>query len=234
MRIVSDKHDYYDCLQSTDEDKKTLWVRQLRQVSFKKKEKYPLPVLACPWGEPHIVQHIIGFCGKIYPWLEVSTYHTSYQGESRAFCRSAANVESFIRSHFDVESVQSYVTTTYWRHRVRNMRRIRDVLAFFEECKVKERAFMKLFEDYRTPVFVGCYNPPGGDIPNIEFNTLLKPFGFFKLFPPAQAYQEISMFMCNLAVPIKPIPKLDDVTMAQVKGFDHFSFRKDATRRRKR
>jgi hypothetical protein len=234
MRIVSDSRDYYDCLQSTDEDKKTLWVRQLKQVTFQKKEQYPLPVLAMPWGEPMIVQHIIGFCGKIYPWLEVSTYQGSRYGESRATCRSAADVERFIRSNFDVESVQSYVTSTYLRHRIRGMRRIRDVLAFFEECRVKERAFMKLFEEYRTPVFVGCYNPPGGDIPHIEFNALLRKFEFFRLFPPAQAYQEISMFMCNLAVPIKPIPKLDDVTMAQVKGFDRFSFRKDATRKRKR
>jgi hypothetical protein len=30
-----------------------------------------------------------------------------------------------------------------------------------------------------------------------------------------------------MAFPNKPIPKIDDKTMAEIKGFDKFSFRKD-------
>jgi hypothetical protein len=48
-----------------------------------------------------------------------------------------------------------------------------------------------------------------------------------KLFEPYQAYQEISMFVNNLAIPEKPIPKMSDEDMASIKGFDKFSFRKD-------
>jgi hypothetical protein len=35
------------------------------------------------------------------------------------------------------------------------------------------------------------------------------------------------MFMCNLAVPQKPIPEVSDADMVVAKGFDKWSFRKE-------
>ena len=68
---------------------------------------------------------------------------------------------------------------------------------------------------------------------DMTFNTQLKPLEFYKIFNTNLAYHEIEMFLNNMAVPMKPIPVLDDVTMAESKGFDKYSFRKDKTRRRK-
>jgi len=68
----------------------------------------------------------------------------------------------------------------------------------------------------------------------ICYNSRLKELDFAKIFNPIKAYQEITMFMNNLAVPIKPIPKISDVTMAEAKGFNKYSFRKDPTKKKKR
>jgi hypothetical protein len=42
------------------------------------------------------------------------------------------------------------------------------------------------------------------------------------------------MFMNNMALPMKPIPVFDDVTMAESKGFNKFSFRKDPIKKKKK
>ena len=42
------------------------------------------------------------------------------------------------------------------------------------------------------------------------------------------------MFISNLAVPLKPIPKIDDKTMAEIKGFDKWSFRKEPGKKKRR
>ena len=44
---------------------------------------------------------------------------------------------------------------------------------------------------------------------------------------PYTAYQELSMYLGNMAFPNKPIPTISDEVMAEIKGFNKFSFRKD-------
>lgn len=78
----------------------------------------------------------------------------------------------------------------------------------------------------RGPVFVakGGENRIGGGS-YIEYNTRLKDLEFYRKFDAYQAFQEIAMWLGNQAEPRKPIPVLDDVTMAEIKGFDKWSFR---------
>lgn len=59
------------------------------------------------------------------------------------------------------------------------------------------------------------FNPE--KLANFEFNKVLKA---------DKAYQELLMWHNNLATPEKQIPKIDDKTMLEAKGFDKFSFRK--------
>lgn len=60
----------------------------------------------------------------------------------------------------------------------------------------------------------------------VILNPCLKDINFRQVLKPDQAYQELLMWHNNLAMPEKPIPKIDDKTMAEAKGFDRFSFRK--------
>jgi hypothetical protein len=57
-------------------------------------------------------------------------------------------------------------------------------------------------------------------------NDCLRPLGFMRVLEPYAAFQELFMWLANQARPLKPIPKIDDRTMAEAKGFDKFSFRK--------
>ena len=58
-------------------------------------------------------------------------------------------------------------------------------------------------------------------------NAPLSDLDFAKVMPPYQAYQEIRMFLGNMAQPEKPIPQIDDETMVEIKGHGgKYSFRK--------
>jgi hypothetical protein len=111
---------------------------------------------------------------------------------------------------------------------------------FFEECKKKQNDYMKLFEDKRSPIFVATSNSSyaahRADSKQrlITYNARLTDYDFIRVFDPAHAYQEIWMFMNNMALPMKPIPVFDDVTMAESKGFNKFSFRKDPIKKKKK
>jgi len=61
----------------------------------------------------------------------------------------------------------------------------------------------------------------------LTLNGELKKFEFFRVLDPFQTFQELYMYLGGLAVPDKPLPKLDDKTMAEIKGFNKYSFRKD-------
>ena len=65
-------------------------------------------------------------------------------------------------------------------------------------------------------------------------NGILKDFDFVKLFDPYQAFQELQMYLSNIAVPLKPIPEIDDVTMAEAKGFNKWSFRKERSSKKRK
>lgn len=63
-----------------------------------------------------------------------------------------------------------------------------------------------------------------------EANPQLSRFDFGRILDPYQCYQNIYSFLCNRARPMKPIPKLDNITMRDSKGFDKFSFKKESRR----
>lgn len=61
----------------------------------------------------------------------------------------------------------------------------------------------------------------------VEFNPKLKDWNFQSIMRVETLFQEIEMWQSNVANPEKPIPPIDDVTLAESKGFNKYSFRKD-------
>ncbi len=61
----------------------------------------------------------------------------------------------------------------------------------------------------------------------VTLNCRLRDYKFYKIYDTYSAAQEIEMYLNNLAIPEKPIPKISDKIMAEAKGFDKYSFRKD-------
>jgi hypothetical protein len=86
-----------------------------------------------------------------------------------------------------------------------------------------------IFEEHHCPIFVS--NSKRDILYKIDreitINARLEDWEFYKVFDAYSAYQELSIYLGGLAEPRKPIPKIDDVTMAEIKGFNKFSFRKD-------
>lgn len=248
MRIKSSFKDYYDCVQANDAERTTVYVRELKPSGIRGEIFWQFP--KAPVGSSRyrmvdsnitVVQQMIGFCGKIYPMLEL-TLHPKWAGEEykapvAVRCWSLEQVTEFMRTRLTEFEFEQYTNKEkkYYRNRpfLQKTERRPAYQEFFEECERKKDAFLGLFEAEHCPIFVATRHNVSEN--EITFNVMLKKYDFFRIFDVNTAYQEIVMFMNNLAVPMKPIPQLDDVTLAESKGFDkRYSFRQDPIRKRRK
>lgn len=82
------------------------------------------------------------------------------------------------------------------------------------------RVFNRRWEKTEYPIFVRsdwCW----------VANEQLSQYNFQSVIDPYTAFQELYMWHCNKANPEKPIPHISDKIMAEAKGFDKWSFRKE-------
>lgn len=238
MRILcSEFHDYYDVVQATGQDQTLLYVRRPKKEEM---SEFPFPSIL-DWGRrggkaaPIIRQYIVGFCGRIYPVLHLHQTSWNY-ATVEAVCHTLVEVDAFIESHYRDKEIEEYKTKLkrrHWRMRYWDSNLTRTSFEkFFNKCEEQKDAFAQMFLDHQCPVFVAhCQRPRWLGFKRwvegeITWNGSLREHQFVRLFDPYTAFQEISMFMGNLAVPLKPIPEISDKTMAEAKGFDKFSFRK--------
>jgi hypothetical protein len=225
MRIISDFHDYYDCGQKLDLDKQSLYIRKEQT----EEHSWIFPDINV-WRnyDPIFELLVVGFCGKLYPIFKLhAPYPFMY---NISYCYRMEQIDSFIQTYYKKEVIDQYFASPEYKHAIR-IRDRSDFEEFFKEWDLHvgeyEKRYAKTFEEKRCPIFVI-------DKKAIHYNRQLKPLDFVKIFDPMKAYQEINMFMSNLAVPIKPIPNINDVTMAEAKGFNKYSFRKDPSKKKKK
>lgn len=235
MRIIADAKDYFDCMQATDEDHKTLYIRSPGTIQLKDKWLFPhVATGKLYWRQSGVATkiHIVGFCGKIYPVVHLSRWDSSFTSTIQRYCHSMVHVDNYMSHNLAHKELEEYLDKSkknraYWGF---NSERQFVFQEFFDECAKQAAAFPQLFE--KRPIFVATRHTRNES--ELTYDALLKPLEFFRVMSPPQAYQELTMFLNNLAVPMKPIPKLDDVTLAESKGFDRFSFRQDPIRKRKK
>lgn len=196
-----------------------------------------------------IQDNVVGFCGKVYPALRL------WNPEHPDKCVWVHSLEAFDQAvqdlDFDEQLVETYMESRHVNYTRQWQRRLSSVGGSFPYRKHVAKLYFgvedgnegfmkhrdrheKLFIENLTPVFVATYQPGwGSDGHRIEYNALLRPVEFFRVFDPYRAYQEISMYMGNMAFPNRPIPHISDEVMAEAKGFDKFSFRKDKSKPKK-
>ena len=144
----------------------------------------------------------IGFCGKIIPLLEISSWKDN--GRYNYICYSVEDIPdefSIIKSRGDVK------------------RFLRG-----------DRTFPDYFVQYKCPVWKFQFREwrDGKHCDILTINPELKPLEFYRRYDCYQCYQEISMYVGGVLGNANPsIPHIDDKTMAEAKGFDKYSFRKD-------
>lgn len=229
MRIISDFHDYYDAVQATGQDQALIYHRKREVESV---PVYPLPIVRLSFWRNDLViriqQHIVGFCGKVYPVVVLTQTATN----ESAICYSLGEVDSFVEDVCHKRVMEEYRAESrpHWQRRgwaSGSFSRI----AFekhYKECADKKDAFAEIFREKRCPVWVGTVLEYGWRkcAGQIVYNASLKDLEFFRLFDTYTAFQEIAMFLGGLAVPLKEIPEVPDKIMVGIKGFDEWSFRK--------
>jgi hypothetical protein len=115
MRIISDFHDYYDSVQATGQDQTLVYYRKAEEVET---PEYPFPVLGyCespyePCG-PRVRQHIVGFCGKIYPVITL----TQVASDKKAICHNLEEVDHFVEGNLRKKAIEGYRTGLTRRER---------------------------------------------------------------------------------------------------------------------
>ena len=220
MRIISNFHDYYDCAQSTGQDRTLIYQRYSKEVS-PKGTSLPLHPLSYYNHQYYEESYTLGFCGKIIPFFVLSI------NEKQWICYSLEQIDKFITNNFKQCYVDYYRGKTKW-HRRANwgfwQTRKKYQETFDKIDKLSDTTRMKTFEEHRCPIFLLHQTDRGKHL--LTLNPSLKEFDFYRQLDPFQTYQEIAMFLGSMAEPRKPIPKISDETMAEIKGFDKFSFRK--------
>lgn len=204
MRIIDKRKDYYDCIQKTGQDESLIYIRKTRELE----SKYYASVGNTIIGDMFITRFIVGFCGKIYPGVKIGPLC-----QCDEIFYDFKKMDEYLMQNMQNKYIEKYIKTTGHTEGRKSL------LKFFER-------------DYGNLINIFSYNIPiftiykdGKDI--LCENPLLNELKFFKVFNPYMAFQELSMYLGSLAVPIKEIPVLDDITMRDIKGFNKFSFRKD-------
>lgn len=225
MRIISDTHDYYDSVQKFGQDDQLIYHRKEKVVYFPGYSSgfYTRPNYHVSFA-PSL--YIIGFCGKIYPVVRIDatgsflTPRRKYHESVKAFCYNVEEIDKFVEANYNEKQIAGYYSKgqkdgNYWIYGVRRF------------------DFVKLFDKYKTnrdykfdesPIFITRYRKNETEI---TYNGILKDFEFYRIFDPYSAFQELQMYLSNIAQPNRPIPAVSDEDMAAAKGFDKFSFRKD-------
>lgn len=97
-----------------------------------------------------------------------------------------------------------------------------DALKKLEQKENKES--LETWDNYHAPIITWR-----SDNTKV-INDNLSQFNFQTVKDSFTAFQDIYTYLGGKASPEKEIPKLDDIIMRDIKGFDKFSFRKDKSR----
>lgn len=244
MRIASDFKDYYDVGMSAGQDQTLVYTRYRKKVDIEENIPYfsYKPVRMNKWQRKTLgymsdgfvfYMTTIGFCGKLYPVFEVNLpgnwgCNFKDERETRKFCFSLDDIDSYVKQHFSEEEYNGWGTRGYdkynpWPGEYKKYYFDK----FFKEAAKTVDNYGHLFEEHQVPVFnTGHELQSDGKCKKwLSLNCCLKNFEFFRVFDHYAAYQEISMFLGNMAEPRKPVPHISDEILCEAKGFDQFSFR---------
>lgn len=219
MRIIATDKDYYDCIQAHGQDRSLIYFRKPEEVHFKW-GKWPFPAMDAWWfWDYNITQYMIGFCGKIYPILEL--YLRSERDNGRK-CFGIDEVDAFVERSLKSGQTRAYHGQTFSGLR-RGGKQRKQFAQFFETCKKQQNSYTDYFLEKRCPIFVAKYSNYKEGI--ITYNALLRQYDFIRVFDPYSAFQEISMFMGGMAMPEKVMPVISDKLKIHSRGFTDQSFR---------
>ena len=208
MRIISDFSDYYDCVQAYGQDKNCVYNRITKSVYRNK--QYTHSYSDYYYTKNQDVTHYIdfgyiGFCGNYYNYV-------------RVYDRKSLNIYFYnYDEYLDFRMVHDIHFSKNQKKKWYKKSTANERYNFQRPKQSSHDEFFK----YNTPILVHKKN-------SLLINPILKDMQFFKVKDVYSAYNDIYCYLNGvLGTNQKPIPVPDDVTMAEIKGFNKYSFRKD-------
>ncbi len=259
MRIISDFKDFYDPVQRQGQDKNCTWLRKAEVFeykvlpSFDRKNKFhwiniSLPVSKFRTVSFTVLPHVLGFCGELYPFLEI--YHWN-DDNSRVVCYDVVSSDETIS-----EFVENYCQRSHkYSPRSYGLEK-QDIQIFFDEMSVNKN-LKGIFVENQAPIFIVnlCYNKivfhgrnNTKELPVVNGVALkatdlssegyyrqsylsLKDFAFFKVRDSYRAFQDIHQYLSGvLGVGHPYVPEMSDAVKIAAHGYDKFSFRKQPSK----
>lgn len=227
MKIISKYKDYYDSVQGVMYDSEIKYIR--------KSECHTLEDIRLPGMNHRTFSELefIGFCGKIYPLIKFT--NLSYESNDIIISKHKwfkRTIDAIADTYIDydiVENLHACTDKRQYENTQRYKRRLnRYNLSIENFYKNLER--LNLFEKYQTPIFL--INSQSNET-ILDTGPLLKDYNFQSIMDPYTAYQELVMWIGNLAVNEYPPQITDNIVMRDKKGFNKWSFKTRPTKKRK-
>lgn len=241
MKLISKIHDYYDTpFQQSASDPKYVFVRESKEFLTDLQSKHFIR-FSCESNNIiyDFISGVIGFCGKIYPYLKLDARDSSYFPIKMK--------SNYFYSMRDLDKVCPDISLGKTKlsnyRRWNDIRKLSDIDRWFKNGTVEgwswsnhiceDSTLLKFFLKHKVAYFVINGFPSGGADIKIETYPRLKEYEFFKVYDTYLTFQLVEMFLTNDLVKRDDINvKISDVLKAETHGFNKYSFRKDPTRKR--
>lgn len=201
MRIISDFYDYYDAVAKVMYDGSLIYNRQTKII--KGRPSYD-------WDRGLLKSVAVHFCD--YSFLGYCFQMKDYSYSK--YMWDVATINKFILEHFPKEIIKR---ERCYRSNPYNQSFEKHYENFY---KNRPQPSTEIWEKYGVPI-VAMQNK------DVILNPNLGNFDFQRVKDPYTAFQELYMYLGSKAAPEKSIPQPTDKVMAEIKGFNKFSFRKD-------
>lgn len=196
MRIISDFKDYYDCMQSSDQDRDTVFKRQRNEIQYK--GDLLLPRLSR--SEPdELNKQIIGFVDTLYVTRQFRVGIYGYKTEILSMKEYQENQNKSRKWANLFEKIDLWGSNIPWAE-------FGPIFTIY--------SFDRNQNDDRF-VYNLVINPC----------LKLEHPEFVKVLSPEQAYQKLTRFVYNSSNQGRTVPEMDNDTKIHLAGFDNNSFR---------
>jgi len=233
MRIKSNFHDYYDRGMAISYDDDILYIRDFSEEEVRYNRKLGFDSRLCDYScydfrsidNIYLYYEVILFCGKPYPLIKVKAYIHNLPEKQNSINIVAYKIEDIDR--VAEKHASSKIRDGYFDKKSKS-RFSHNTLSSFFEVEKKNKSYYDYVEKggiTSCPIFL--FSNKYMNLIGIAHNPCLKDIEFFRVMDSYAAFQEIQMYLANVAIPQKEMPIVSDDLNAESHGFDKYSFRKD-------
>ena len=232
MLIVGKHHDYYDTAASFGIDKTVVYNRlnKTEKFDYKKVKHYPYPTQISSYRD--IKGGLVGFCGNIYPYIEVTDKSINDSITHYFYDKDKLNQFLGLTSSKKNSWKKGWSWSWYNGSGGLTVRTFTDVERYFNPDSWRD--YEKFFTERKIPVF--AVKASSGHNLILEEAPVLKELDFMKVKDAHTAFQDIYMYISGVLGTGLPVTvKTEDKYIQAARGHDgEYSFKNPAGHKRGR